>query len=83
MTDAQLLRAAIDASGVVDPRTGLPSTRGVALRILDLDDGTARDVLAGNKQLGRQSRVLCVLVAMRPDLVDVIEVAVAEAVALR
>lgn len=77
MTDAELLRAAIDASGVRDTRTGEPSTRGFALRVLHLDESNARQVLEGTKTLGRGHRVLCVLVIQRPDLVDDISLAVA------
>lgn len=83
MTDSDLLRAAIDASGVTDPRTGLPSTRGFAVRVLDLDDGTARDILAGAKQLNRQGRVICMALSLRPDLAEVFELAVSEVAARR
>lgn len=71
MTDAELLAAAIDAAagaGITDPRTGERTVRGFARRVLDLDDGTARGVLAGSKRLGRTARKVCRAVVRRPRL---------------
>ncbi len=72
MTDAQLLRAAIDASGLVATRSksvGQPSTRAFARSVLDMNESNARQVLLGTKALGRSARVLCMLVVLYPKLV--------------
>lgn len=73
MTDCELLRAAIDASGVTDPRTGKPSTRGFALRVLLMDDGTARDIKAGSRRLSPLQRRVCAAIVRRPRLARELE----------
>jgi hypothetical protein len=69
VSDAELLRRAIDASGIVDPRTGLPSVRGFARHVLALDEGSARDVLAGTRRLTPDlRRVVCAEIIDDPPL---------------
>ena len=76
MTDVDLLTLALHASGL--SHDGKPSVEGFARGVLGASDGAnARGVLAGRKALGRSSRVLCMLVVMRPDLVDDVMLAVA------
>lgn len=78
MTDAELLRTAIDASGIVTKRTQQPSTRAFAIQVLEMNDANARKVLEGKKHMSRAARVLCMLVVMDPSLVETIILAVAQ-----
>jgi hypothetical protein len=73
LTDAELLRAAIVASGITDPRTGEPSTRGFALRVLGMNDGSARDVLADGRRLVPLQRIVCAAIVARPRLARELE----------
>lgn len=83
MSDADLLSAAMSASGITDPRSGEPSLRGFSRRLLRTDDAKLRKVLAGTASLGHPSAVVCMLVVMRPDLTEAIELAAAQVAAER
>ncbi len=73
MTDSELLRAAINASGIV-ARDGSPNVEGFARRVLGAHDGAnARKVLGGTGALGLSSRVLCRLIVMRPSLTRLVQ----------
>jgi len=61
-TDAQLLRAAIDASG--------HSARGFALNVLDVNERTVRRWLTGERDLDTTVRVVCAAIVDDPPLAD-------------
>lgn len=65
MSDAGLLRAALGATGY--------STRRLALRVLAIDDGTARRILRGEGALNGTARLLCRALVQRPTLARTLE----------
>lgn len=65
MSDADLLARAIKATGY--------STRGFALRVLAIDDGTARAILRGDSRLNGTARHLCRAIIARPTLARTVE----------
>lgn len=62
MTDAEILRAAIEAAGL--------SARRFALEVLDVDERTVRRWLAGENELHGTVRLVCLAIVRRRKLAE-------------